>query len=259
MTIKAMQRFQKLRVAVGIPSQGHWVTDFAISVMNMITYFHTHRVGEYKSQMLQVVSTKGSILPKMRRETVKAALEMDADYLLWLDSDHTFPRNIIHRMVHHNKDVLAANCATKQLPSSPTARRRPVGDEPLGGMPIYTDADSPELEEVWRIGTGIMMVNMKVYKKTGPNIFHMHFREDVDAYQGEDWAMCEAFEAAGFKMWIDHPLSDQCGHIGLYNFGHEHVGSLQKIEAIKERLIVEPAVADVAAKDMPRIKLIGEA
>lgn len=250
-----LERFKNLKVAIGVPSNGYWVTDFGISLNNMLLYCNNARVGNYKSQIFQLNSVKGSILPKMRREIVKNALEMDADYLMWLDSDHTFPRNIIHRLISHGKDVVAANCVTKSLPSSPTGRHKPKEGDPVQGLPMYTDTDSPELERVWRIGTGIMLVDMKVFRKTGANIFDMFFREEVDAYQGEDWTMCEAIEKAGFTMWVDHPLSDQCEHVGLFRFAHEHVGSLEKVKEF-QNLQVAHAVKDAFPEEKPVIQIV---
>lgn len=244
-----LDRFKNLKVAIGIPSNGYWLTDFATNYCNMIVYFQSHKVGDFKSQFLQTISTKGSILPKSRREIVKIALEMKANYLLWLDTDHTFPRNMLHRLISHNKDVVGANCVTKMIPSHPTARYKPKGDDPVQGLPVYTDPSSPELEKVWRLGCGVMLVDMKVYRKIGPNVFDMLYRSDVDAYQGEDWSMCEAIEKAGFEIWVDHPLSDQVGHVGLYNFTHDVVGDVRGFEqAKKEREMANTPVGLAVAK-----------
>jgi len=223
-----LTRFKHLKIAVGVPSPGHWVTDFGVSFCNLIVYFQQHRVLEYKSQVLQTVSVKGSILPKQRREIVKSAMDFGADYLLWIDSDHTFPRNMLHRLMSHQKDVVAVNCVTKRVPSTPTARYRPDNPEDLTtSRPVFSDPNKPELEKVWRVGCGVMLVNMRVYKATGPEIFHMFYRPEVDNYQGEDWSMCEAIEKHGFDIWVDHPLSNQVGHVGLYEYTHDVVGEIR--------------------------------
>ncbi len=138
-----LDRFKNLKVAIGIPSNGYWLTDFATNYCNMIVYFQSHKVGDYKSQFLQTISTKGSILPKSRREIVKIALEMKANYLLWLDTDHTFPRNMLHRLINHNKDVVGANCVTKCIPAYPTARYKPKGDDPVQGLGMLAFIISP--------------------------------------------------------------------------------------------------------------------
>lgn len=218
-----LQRLHALKVVVGIPSPGVWCADFGMALCNMISAFHVHSVGQFKEQVINIASSKGSILPRQRENIVTSALKAKADYLLWLDCDHTFPPRLLHQMIMDGKDVVAINCVTKHIPCSPTARKFDPNDE--RGEAVYTDPDSPKLEKVWRIGTGLMLVDMKVYKATGANIFDMRWREKPGAYQGEDWSMCEAIERAGFEIWVDHELSNEVGHIGQFEFTHEYVGT----------------------------------
>src|SRR3970040_905518 len=151
----------------------------------------------FRKQELVICSVKGSILPRMRRDIVKRAQAERCTHLLFTDCDQTFPAQTLHRLLHTKKDIIAANIAVKRIPSIPTARSYVVGD-PRGGI-VYTPEGSNDLQKVWRVGTGIMLINMKVFEKTGLNIFHIRWREEYEDYQGEDWSMCEAFEAAGFE------------------------------------------------------------
>jgi len=225
---------KSLRVMLGIPSNGMWYTDFAMSVLHMALAFNTFSVKGYDKNELCVCSTRGSILPKSRWEIIKAARESKADYLLFLDSDHTFPRALLHRLLQHDKEVVACNLVAKVLPAVPTARRKPVlPHEQEYGELVYSDPDKHGLEEVWRIGTGIMLIKMSVFDRVDTNgLFDMVYRPQVDSYQGEDWTMCEKFEAAGVKLYIDHDLSRECGHIGYLNYDHSLVGEVvfQEIE-----------------------------
>lgn len=210
----------KVKVAVGIPSMGMWHADFALNLMHLILAFNKYRLEGFDEQELQVVHVRGSILPKQRLEIVRHAQSMNADYLLWLDCDHTFPAHLLHKLISDKKEVVAINCVTKSTPSSPTARLQ--DDGVVYGVPCFS-WPGKKLEQVWRIGTGVMLVDMKVYERTGPKIFDMYFREEVDNYQGEDWTMCEAFEKAGAEIWVDHELSLQVGHIGNLEYKHDLV------------------------------------
>lgn len=217
-----------LRVLIGIPSMGSWYTDFALSVIHMSLAFNTFEVKGYTRNELRICSTRGSILAKSRWEIVKAAKEMEAHYLLFLDSDHTFPRNLLHRLLKHDKDVVACNLVTKTIPAIPTARRAPLGPhEQTYGEVIYSDPDVHGLEKVWRIGTGIMLIKMDVFNRfDNAGMFNMVYKPDVDNYQGEDWTMCEKMEAAGVEFFIDHDLSRECGHIGNLTYNHDLVGQV---------------------------------
>ena len=227
----SLDKFKKLRVAVGIPSGFFWMTDFAISYTNLVLFFAQNRMPGYSDQVLQTINSKGSILPKQRMEVVKKALEMKATHLLWLDSDHVFPPQMLHRLLSHDLDVVCVNHVTKSIPASPTARAKPTKpSDPSYGVPIFTDDNSPELEKVWRIGTGTMLMTRKVLDAIGHKVFDMYYRPEVDSYQGEDWTMCEHIEKAGFEMWIDHPLSLQCEHIGVLNYNHSLVPGTKLID-----------------------------
>ena len=215
----------EVHVMVAIPSGGMWYAEFALSIVHMSTAFMQFRVGNAAKQSLRVANCRGSILPKQRCDLVKQALAAGSTHILFVDCDHTFPRNMLHRLLSHNKDIVAANCVTKTIPSQPTARGKPRGGDPGYGVPIFTDAKKG-LEQVWRVGTGVMLARTDVFRKTGLDIFHMYWKEEVQNYQGEDWTMCEAFEKAGFDIWVDHDVSREVGHIGNYTFTHDVVGEV---------------------------------
>jgi hypothetical protein len=209
-----------LKIAIGIPSPGMWYADFAMNLIALMNYSLERELIKNRKTDLRVIHNRGSILPKQRLEIVKNAQEAGADYLLWLDCDHTFPANLLEQLLSHKKDVCAINCVTKSIPANPTARQK--SETILGGAPVYSYPNA-KLERVWRVGTGVMLVDMNVFEKTGANIFHMQYREDTKSYQGEDWTMCEAIEREGFEIWVDHELSVQVGHIGMLNYRHDLV------------------------------------
>lgn len=224
--MSALDKYKNLKIVLGFPSNGRWVGDFGISALNMSAYFMANKVGEYKSQVLVPAHTKGSILPRSRLNIVKMAFEKEATHVAMIDTDQTYPRHTLHDLVLADKDIIGCNIATKEIPASPTARKK--GSD-LGGDLVYTDPDSPRFEKVWRLGCGIMLIKMKVFQKLGLNCWEILWKEELQDYQGEDWRFCELAEAAGFEIWVDHKLSDEVGHVGDYNFKHDVVG-----EKIKE-------------------------
>jgi len=182
----------------------------------------------------------GSILPKSRLEILKAAKEMDAHYLLYIDSDQTFPRNLVHRLVHNKVDVVGANIAVKTIPSQPTARGEPPEGK-LHGAPIYTDLESKGLQEVWRVGTGVLLLSKKAMVVLPHSCFEMKYVEAIDDYQGEDWTLCEALRKLGFKLYIDHDVSKEVGHLGEFEYTHDVVGIIHgELPSVSEP---EPAEA----------------
>jgi hypothetical protein len=212
-----------LKVVVGVPSGASWNAQFGVDLVNLVATFTQKPVPGYRSQELQVVNVRSSILSKNRLDLVKAARGLAATHLLFIDSDQTFPRNIVHQLARHGKLVVAANIATKQIPATTTARAKSANPK---GEIVYTDPESTGLEEVWRVGTGVMLIHMSVFKRIGLGVWDMKYLPEEETYQGEDWTFCEACEKAGIPIFVDHDVSKQIGHIGNYEFTHDVVGNL---------------------------------
>jgi hypothetical protein len=219
-----------IKIVVAVPSPGIWITDFGLSLCHLMTAGLQYRIGQTKSQELQLFASTGSMLPRMRMEAVKHALEIRADYIFMVDSDHKFPRKALHQLLSHGKDVVAANCVTKTIPTNPTARKK---SSTIAGDLVISHGKTG-IEQVWRVGTGMMLVHMGVFRNIGPGVFNMFWREDLKTFQGEDWSMCEAMEKAGYKIWVDHDLSNEVTHIGQLHYLHSMSASAMESSGVQE-------------------------
>ena len=215
---------ESIRVIVGVPSGNSWNAKFGVDLVNLVASFTQKPVKGYQSQSLQVVNVRSSILSKNRLDLVNAAKQLKATHLLFLDSDQTFPRSVVHQLAQHRKLVVAANIPTKQIPANPTARAFEEGN-PKGKL-VYSDELATGLEQVWRVGTGVMLINMRVFDRLSGDLWSMKYLPEVDTYQGEDWTFCQKCEEAGIPIYVDHGLSKQVGHVGDYEFTHDVVGVL---------------------------------
>lgn len=213
------------RLVVAIPSGPYWNAKFGMDLVNMVAAFSSKRVPGYRSQELRVVNVRSSILSKNRHDAVQQARHFAATHMLFLDTDHTFPPDLPHRLAAHGKRIVAANCVTKTLPATPTARKK--AESPAGEV-VYTDMDSGGLEEVWRIGTGVMLIKLDVFDTIGNGVWETKYLPEADTYQGEDWAFCEACEKANIPLYIDHNVSRWVGHEGHLVFTHELVGEIAR-------------------------------
>lgn len=215
-----------LRVLVGVPSGQHWVAQFGVDLGSLMVQFYMKRVPGYRSQELRVANVRSSILPKNRLDCIKLAKKGRADYLLFLDTDHSFPSDMLHRLIAHGKPIVAVNCVTKTIPSQTTARAFNP-DDPQG-IPVYSDPDKHGLERVWRVGTGVMLIRRDAFEAIPHSAWGMVFCEEADTYQGEDWSFCQAAQAVGIPIFIDHDLSREVGHIGNFEYTHEYVGEVKR-------------------------------
>ena len=206
-----------------------WKAQMALSMSFMLVSL-SYPVREFKHTW-SLQNTRGSILPQLRQNLVDHALENGATHLLMIDSDQTFPHNLAIDWLKEDRPVIAANVATKTMPSWPTARKKVGG---LAGTPIYSDVANQRFEKVWRVGTGVVMLRRDVLEKLPRPAFTPYWHKELDKYVFEDWVLMEHIEAAGFDIVVDHKMSQEIGHIGDYEFTHKHVGMTRRADTMKE-------------------------
>jgi hypothetical protein len=208
------------KLVVGVPSTEFWTKDFGVSMVGLGIYCATVPFPDGRMNHLILNNPSGSILPNMRSDIVQNALNADATHVLFIDSDQTFPHDLAHNLLSWRKQVVACNIATKRVPSQPTARGF---DGSASGRMVYSPPGKTGLEKVWRIGCGVMLIEISVFRQIPPPWFPMVWREDAQCYHGEDWGFCELLEKYNIPIWIDHHISTQIGHVGKMVYNHEMV------------------------------------
>lgn len=158
-----------------------------------------------------LAQARSSILPKSRRRLVLNAIEGHNSHILFIDSDMTFPKDLISKFLSHKKPVMAANCVYRQEPVKWTAHKQPLTDSKaiMLNSKKYTG-----IEKVWRVGTGIMMLETAIFKKLPQPWFMIGWNEQEQQELGEDYFLCQRLEQAGVDIWVDHDISKACGHVG---------------------------------------------
>lgn len=207
-------------VFIGIPSGADWRAEFGMSLAGLVAYANTPLRGGVKLAGLRLWNTRGSILPRSRTTLARMAIESGATHLLFIDSDMVFPKDTMHRLLNWDKAVVACNCPTKMLPSTPTAR---LTSETRTGEPLYSVPDDAGLKQVWRVGTGVMMLRTSIFQQLKHPWFPMPWDEQLQDYRGEDWAFCDKLEQQGIPIYVDLGLSRHIGHVGDLQYKHEHV------------------------------------
>jgi len=212
-------------LGICIPTRDTWKAQFGQSLaLSMVALAH---LGVNDSPIrMRMHNYHGSFLPSMRNELVRESLRSGATHILFLDDDMQFPMETIVDLFKHDVDIVAANCATKVFPPSPTARR--------DGKEVYTTKESTGIEEVDRIGCAVMLINTDIFKNIEEPWFAMPQCPKRGTLIGEDVYFCEKAKEAGFKVYIDHDLSKGVYHIGECEFGHQMMEQYDA-EKTKER------------------------
>lgn len=212
-----------LIVGIAMPSSGTVYAKTAISLAMLGCHFGMQRIKDYASQRLHMLVSFGSMMAQQRENCVMMALRAKCDYLIFVDSDQTFPKDTIHRLVSHGVDIVGANIPIKKIPARPTA----IG---LNGKLLFTDPESTGIVEVQRIGTGIMCIDMKVFNKLERPWFDQRWVKSAMAFRGEDDYFCDMARKAGFQVFVDQDLSKEIGHIGDFIYTHDLVGEVDMID-----------------------------
>lgn len=195
-----------MRVLISIPARDLIHTEFANCLVRAVQWTMMKLPVE-----VGVNWASTTILSRGRTYLVNKALEAGADYMLWLDSDMTFPHDTLGRLLARELDIVGVNAIMRGPPHSLTADRK-------DGERLETTKESTGLAEVSRLGFGVLLTRMEVFHGTPKPWFEIPYLPEKEDYRGEDFSFCHAARSAGFTLWVDQDLTKQVGHLGLMNF-----------------------------------------
>jgi len=156
----------------------------------------------------------GEVSDKARELAAERSLEVNADYLFFLDDDVQVPTNtvrqLIYRLEQADDDVMIAAgvYVTKDKFCEPIMYK---GDS-RGAFWKWKQGDIVEVDGV---GTGCMMIRTKVLKELSRPWFKVIDNipdggMEVAHYVTEDLYFCKKVRSAGFKIIVDTDIL--CGH-----------------------------------------------
>lgn len=212
---------QKQKLIISIPTHQMVPYQFAVDFANMVGYTIA-MLGDQLDVMTNVVA--GTYVHKAREQLVKSGLEQGFHWMLWLDSDMRFPRDLVPRLMSHNKDFVGINYATRQIPSRFVAIKRTTLDHPDDGLNLYTGEESTGLEEVEAVGFGAVLMKGSALANLPPDKlwFWYEWHQDRNVFVGEDVYFCRMLRQSGVKIYVDHDLSKDCAHVGDMEYLTRH-------------------------------------
>jgi len=199
---------KKGKLAVLIPCRDTLHSAHALCLAEMIKL---NTMNDIDTHVFMDAST---ILLTQRERLATEAVNLGAEYLLWLDSDITFPATTAMRLMAHNEPVVACNYIRRQLPAKGVAYEV-IGDwnNPLP-FDIYN-----YLVEVQGVGMGCMLMRTEIFSQIPKPWFEFGWSPDSNDHLGEDMILCQKIAAAGYSIKIDSQLSQELRHLGTWAFG----------------------------------------
>jgi hypothetical protein len=208
-----------VRIALAIPCHGDTKAKFTQCLAEMLvhTMSATFMVGDEEVQPeVQTFMVSCSLLTESRNRLVAEAINWEADYMLWMDADHVFPRDALVRLLSHNLPVVGCNYARRFNPTAPTVS---VINED-GTMSIAYSPKDGEPAEVAHMGLGLCLMDMRVFaamdKHYEGNFWPLFVIEPAPngiSSIGEDVYFFKKIREAGIPIHCDHALSWDVGHI----------------------------------------------
>lgn len=190
------------RVVIGIPANGD------MKVMTACCLVMATNLVRTVGHDLDLVYSPGPYTHWNREHLVQSALETDADYLMFIDTDVTFPPDGIARLIDDDKDIVGAMYNLKQPEPVTTIKMwnedrsefRAVKDEPLPA----------ELFQVAALPTGFMLIRLACLARMAFPYFPCEFG------RGEDVAFCLNAQEVGLEVWCDPTI--EVKHLGDYAY-----------------------------------------
>lgn len=147
----------------------------------------------------------GADRARSRNSLVKASLERGSEWILFLDDDHSFDRELLTRLLSRDQPVVGSLYLRRAAPFYPIAYAE--RDEKGHWMPLdLTECPKEGLVQVAGVGTGGMLVRSEVFKELGDIDWFIHTTE-----QSEDLHFCGLCKDAGIPVFVD--LDSALGHI----------------------------------------------
>jgi hypothetical protein len=263
---------QGIRLAVCIPAYGDTKAKFTLSLANALIKFLDCKMQDHEGNPIkrevEIFMVSCSMLTESRHRLIAEALGWGATHLLWLDADHVFPADTIPRLLSHNLDVVGANYARRVTPTAPTAVRiDPSEDDADVKNLVYTTKEKAydgEVEEVAHLGFGVCLMNMQVLDllqlkadEEDGNFMPLFMFQTIPGKLGmigEDVFFFDKVRKAGGRIFVDHALSWEVGHIAEQIMTNAHACAhrerwVEKHQQLRDKLEkrLEDAVAAEAA------------
>lgn len=147
-----------------------------------------------------LVNSKNSNLADSRNQIVNIALQHGSKWLLFFDSDMTFPVDTLSRLLSHDRQIVGASYC----------RRVPPYD--LIGEPLGAPGTDP-LIRMARMPPGCLLICADVFLSLRQPYFVFGTAADGSAIS-EDFMFCDSVRHAGWEVWCDQPLTRAVGHVG---------------------------------------------
>jgi hypothetical protein len=203
-----------MKVAILTPVHGDPKTAYVRSLAEMLVYTAEQR----KDLTLRPRLGQGHLINN-RNALAADALGWNADFVLWIDADTSFPAHSLVSLLAHDLPIVGCNCPTKTHPPRTTAFRA-ISDGKFEAVFTTEEiAKRTPIEEVTHLGLGLCLIAAPILAELEQPTFQAKPGHRMNL--GEDESLFERIRAKGGRIFVDHRLSLEVAHIGDYAFTNQ--------------------------------------
>lgn len=190
-----------MKILIAVPCMDQVPFTFAQSLSTL------EKIGECKLAM-----KAGSLIYTSRNSLAMMAIQMDADFVFWLDSDMVFKSDTLARMMDTLKkndlDILTGLYFRRVPPYSPVLFDKLEQNGEITEFSEFSKIPD-ELFEVGGCGFGCVLMKTDVFFDVQSKFGNMFAPRGNN---GEDVAFCIRARECGYKIYCDPSIV--CGHVG---------------------------------------------
>ena len=191
-----------MRILIAVPCMDSVPSQFAQSLATL-----------NKVEECVVAFQMGSLIYNSRNYLATAAVKMEADYVLWLDSDMVFSSDVLQRLWQDRDkgDIITGVYYRRVEPYKPVLFSKLEIENDQCQWDGYDDFPQDKLFEVAGCGFGCVLTPTSVFVDVINKFGNMF---SPLAGVGEDLSFCWRARQCGYKIVADPTI--QLGHVGHY-------------------------------------------
>ena len=196
-----------MKTLIAVPCMDQVPSQFAFSLAML------NKVGD-----CAVSFQMGSLIYTSRNSLARKSIELECDYVLWLDSDMTFRPDLLERLfaIKDKGDIITGLYYRRVKPFSPVVFDKIEIDE--SGCNWSEPTEIPDgLFEVEGCGFGCVLMPTNIFLDVANRFEGAMFNPLANV--GEDLSFCWRARQCGYKIVCDPSI--YLGHIGHYTIDSE--------------------------------------
>lgn len=153
--------------------------------------------------------SEGTYLEKARNDIHNKFLKSNYPYMMMLDSDILFPKDMLETLMAHNLPIVGGWYRDKKAEDQHPAIYDFVKDEESFAVFSHRKQPGTGLEKVDAMGAGCWLMNRETAEALGENPYGHNI-----AGGGEDFILCRKLMKLGIPLHVDWSIN--CAHLGVF-------------------------------------------